>query len=94
MHDVLVGDVRVGEDDFVDHVPFDQVSELGFGMDRNSGGIEVTGERCRVDPALDVGNLRRREGDDLVFGPAAVDDVEVVEVPPRGPGDQDASSHE
>ena len=40
----------------------------------------------------DVGYLCRGERDDLTLRAISVDEVEVVEVPPRGSHDQDASS--
>jgi hypothetical protein len=92
VHHVLVGDVRVGEDGLVDLALTDDVRELGLRPDRNPLRIELSRERGGVDAALDVGDLRGREGDDVELGPATVDEVEVMEVPPGGAQDDDASS--
>ena len=67
MHHVLVRHVRVGEDDLVDLVPRDQLLELVLGAIGIPFGIERAGELGRVDAPVDVGDLRRREGDDLVL---------------------------
>ena len=92
VHHVLVRDVRVGEDDLVDLVLADQVAELGLGPDRDPVRVEIAGEQGRVDAPVDVRDLRRREGNDLVLLAAPVDDVEVVEVAPGRACDQDAFS--
>ena len=91
MHDVLVRDVRVREHDLVDLVLAYELLERVLGDDRNAVGIERAGELGRVAPPFDVRDLRRRERDDLVLLPAAVDEVEVVEVAARGACDQDSS---
>ncbi len=88
MHDMLVGDVRVGEDDLIDVSLRDQSGELVLGQDRNPVGISRPRERGRVGPVGDPGDLRRREGDDLDLGIVAIDDVEVVEVAAPGSHDQ------
>src|SRR3989304_3259272 len=44
--------------------------------DGDAGGVERPGELRRVGAAGDVGDLRRREADDLVGGRAAGDDGE------------------
>jgi len=51
----------------------------------------LTGQRRRIDAAVDVRDLRRGEGDDLVLRLVAVDKVEVVKVAPSGAGDDHAS---
>ena len=80
VHHVLVRHIRVGEDDVLDLVALDQLLELALRRDRNPFGIEVARELARVDAPVDVGDLRRREGDHLVLLAASVDEVEVVEV--------------
>ena len=89
---MLVGDVRVREHDFVGRVLRDHRLELVLGDDRDPVRIELAGERRRIDPPVDVRNLRRSEGDHLVFVAAAVDEVEVVEVATRCACDHDPSS--
>jgi hypothetical protein len=92
VHHVLVGDVRVREDDLVDPVVAHELHEPALRQDRDPVGVLVARELARVDAALDVRDLRRREGDDLDVVAAAVDDVEVVEVPARSPGDHHPGS--
>jgi hypothetical protein len=84
VHDVLVGDVGVREDDLVDVVLRDHRLELVLGDDRDPVRVAVAGQGGRVEPALDVRDLRGRERNNLVIGAVAVDEVEVVEVPARG----------
>ena len=93
MHDVLVRDVGIRKDDLFGFVPGDHCLELVLGDDRDAVRIELAGERGRVDAALDVGNLRRGEGDHLVVLAAAIDEVEVVEVAARCACDHDPSPH-
>jgi hypothetical protein len=90
VHHVLVGHIRVGEDDLVDVVLADQVAELVLGVDRDSVGVELAGEERGIDAPRDVRDLRRSERDDLVVLVPAVDDVEVVEVAAGGACDQDS----
>ncbi len=89
VHDELVGDVAVGEDDAVDLLAREDLLELLLGDDRDPLGVERAGQLRRVAPILDAGDLRRRDGDDLHRGVVAIDDVEVVEVAPGGPHDHD-----
>jgi hypothetical protein len=81
VHHVLVRDVRVREDDLVHVVPGDQLLELRLRRDRNPVRIQLARQLLRIDAPVDVRDLRRREGDDLVLLAAAVDEVEVVKVP-------------
>ena len=84
VHHVLVRDVRVREHDLVRCVLGDDLLELGLGPDRDAHRIPVPGELVRVDAPLDVRDLGGREGDDLVLGGVAEEDVEVVEVAAGG----------
>ena len=47
VHDVLVGDVAVGEDDLVDLVVGDELVELGLGVDGDALGVELAGQLRR-----------------------------------------------
>jgi hypothetical protein len=44
-------------------VPVDQVRQFGFRIDWNPVRIQASGQNRGVRAAVDVGNLRRREGD-------------------------------
>ena len=92
VHHVLVRHVRVREHDLVDLVLADQLGQLGLGPNRDPVRIEVTGEQRGIDATRDVRDLRRGEGDDVVFLAAPVDDVEVVEVAPGRTRNQDPLS--
>ena len=61
-----------------------------LGDDRDARRIEGTGELGRVAAVGDARDLRRGEGDDLDVGIVSVDDVEVMEVAPRGAHDDDS----
>ena len=87
VHDIVVGDIRVREDDLVDVVLADQRRQVVLGGDRNAVRVESAGEERRVAALIDVRHLRRREGDDIVLLVVAEVRVEVVEVAPRGPHD-------
>ena len=89
VHDVGVGEVAVGEMDVVDLVVGDELVELGLGLDRDALGIELAGQDRGILAALDVRDLRRREGDDPVVGVVTEVGVEVVEVAPGGAHDDD-----
>ncbi len=65
VHDVFMGDVAVGEMDVVDLVLGDEGVHLGLGVDGDALGIELPRQDGGVFPALDVGDLGGREGDDL-----------------------------
>ena len=92
MHHVLVGHVRVGEHNLLDVVLADEIFELGLRANRNAVRIELTGQQRGVDAPCDVRDLRRREGEHVVLLAAAVDDVEIVEVPPGRTRDDNSSS--
>ena len=91
VHDVLVRHVGVGEDDLVHLVLAHDPLQLRLREDRDALLVAGPGERGRIDAAVDVRDLRRRERDHLGVVAAAVDDVEVVEVAARGSRDQHSS---
>ena len=90
---VLVGHVRVREDDLVHLVLADQLLELRLRMDRNPVGVELAREERGIDTPRDVWDLRCREGHDLELLASAIDDVEVVEVAAGRARDQDPRPH-
>ena len=89
MHHVLVGHVAVGEHDLLHAVLLDQLRHLRLVVDRDALGVQPAGQLGRVLAVVDVRDLRRREGDDLVRFVVAEVRVEVVEVPARGAHDED-----
>ena len=93
MQHVLVGHVRVREDDLVHLVLADQLLELRFRVDRNPVRVELARQERGIDTPCDVRDLRGGEGDDLELFAPAVDHVEVVEVTPGRTGDQDPRPH-
>ena len=85
-----MGEVAVGEDRAVDLEIADQPLQLGLRIDVDALGIERAGELFGVAAAVDSGNLRRSEADDLEVGVVAKEDVEVVKVAPSGAQNQDS----
>jgi len=83
VHHELVGHVAVGENDPVDLLAGEDSLELGLRHDVDAVGVERPGERRRVAPVIDPGDLGGRERDDLDAWVVSIDDVEVVEVAPR-----------
>ena len=61
----------------------DQFGQPGLFKDGDSVGIEPAGQRGRIFPALDIGNLGGRERHDFVVGVVAIVGVEVVEIASR-----------
>ena len=90
VHDLLVPHVGVGEDDDVDVLTLDEVGQLGLVDDRDSLRIKAARELGRIAAPVDVGDLRRGEGDHLVARVVAEHDVEVVEVTTGRTEDDDA----
>ena len=90
MHHVLVRHVGVGEDHFVYVLLPDDLLELVLWTDRNPVWVTRPGQLGRIHAALDIRDLRGREGDDRVLGPSAKEDVEVVKVAAGCPDDDDA----
>src|SRR5512140_2777625 len=89
VHDVLVGQVAVGEVDVVDLVCGDESLHLGLGLDGDALGIELAGEDRGILAAGDVRDLRGRDSDHPIVGIVTEIGVEIVEVAPRGAEDQD-----
>src|SRR5438876_1048942 len=87
VHDMFVRDVAVGEDDLVGAQPADKLSELLFRVNVNPGWIQRACEDGRVQPSLQVGNLRGGKGDYLVLGAPAKVDVEVMKIAAAGAED-------
>ena len=91
VHDLLVADVAVGEDDGVDREVADQRLEVRLRADRDALGVALgAGELRRVAAVGDAGDLRGGEGDNLDGRVVPVHDVEVVEVTARGAHDEHA----
>ena len=80
-------DVRIGKDDLIDSMLADELAELFFGIDRNTFGILLSGQRCRVKPILDVWNLGRRESNDFGVFVITVATIEHMEVATGGSHD-------
>ena len=91
VHDLLVREVGVGEDDLVHELAPDQLGEITLVVDRDAFGVEGAGERRRVDPVRDAGDLGGRERHDPGVAVAPEDDVEVVEVAPARAHDHDTA---
>src|SRR5881628_143085 len=87
VHDLFVRDVAVGEDDLVGAQPADKLSKLLFRVNGNPGWIQRACEDGRVQPSLQVGNLRGGKGDYLVLGAPAKVDVEVMKIAAAGAED-------
>ena len=87
VHDMFVRDVAVGEDDLVGAQPADKLSKLLFRVNGNPGWIQRACEDGRVQPSLQVGNLRGGKGDYLVLGAPAKVDVEVMKIAAAGAED-------
>lgn len=85
-----MADVAVGEDDRLRPLVTDEPLELRLGHDRDALRIEGPRQLGRIGAAGDARDLRRREGHHVARGIVAVDDVEVMEVPPRGTHDHDS----
>jgi len=90
VHHVGVGHIGVGEDYLFDLVFLDQIHQLFFGVNGDSGGIEPASQFRRVGAPLDIGDLRGGEGDHLVIRVVAEENVEVVKIAPGGAHDQSA----
>ena len=93
MHHVVVGHVAVAEHRQVDALLDDDPIQLALTKNRNPLRVERAGQLSRVAPILDVGNLRRREGNDFIGGIIAEEDVEVVEITPRRAENDDTLCH-
>jgi hypothetical protein len=91
VHDLLVGEVAVGEDHFVDLEIADVLFEVLLVQDRNPLGVPFPGELGGVAAPGDIRDLGGGEGHDLILGASTVIGVEVVKVAPGGAQDQDTS---
>ncbi len=86
-------DVAVGEQDLVNVLVTKQPRQVGLRDDRDAVGIAGAGEFGREPAAVDAGNLRGGEGDDLDGRIVAQRDEEVVEVAPgRAHDDRSANA--
>ncbi len=89
VHDVFVGHIAVGEID-LGHVELaDEGIELLLGVDGDAVGIELSGQDGRILAALDVGDLRSREGHNLEIRIVPEVGVEIVEIASGGAHDDD-----
>jgi hypothetical protein len=91
VHDRGVVHIAVGEDDLVDLPLAADAAELCLIVDGDAVRIARTCQGRRITPAGDAGDLRGREGHDVVCWVVAEGDVEIVEVAAGGSHDEDAS---
>ena len=78
---------RQREHDLVHLLFANQFLQPALRINRDAIWIVDAGKLGGIGPALDVGDLRGREGDDVVQVVVAVDDVEVMKVPAGRPHD-------
>jgi len=90
LHNVLIADVGIREDNLGHFVFADQLAELRLRNDRDAVGVQLARQRGRITAIVDMRNLRRGEGDDVEIGVVAEVDVEVVKIPPAGARDEHA----
>ena len=93
VHHLVMAHVRVAEHDVIDPQLADQPDELGLVVDLDPVRVPLACQRRRISAVVDERDLGRRERDHFRVGIIAIDDVEVVEVPPCGSHDQDATRH-
>ena len=91
--DVIEMHVGIREYDLVDGVIGQQVFEFLFRMDRDTLRVPGTRQFGRVTAIVNMGNLCRRECDDVDVPGIPVAAVEQVEVPTSGPHDDDPAAH-
>ncbi len=80
---MLVGDIAVGKDALVNVQILDQLGQIGLGIDGNALGVELARQLGRIAPALNVWNLGRRKGHDLVRVVVPEKGIIVVKIPAR-----------
>ena len=80
-HDMLVGDITVGEGTLVSIQILDQLGKVLFGIDRNTCRIELSGQFGWVSPPFNIGDLRRGKSHNVVFFVIPIVGVKVVEIP-------------
>ena len=88
MHHVLVGYIGIGKDDLFDAQFLDQARQLVFGVNRDTLGVELTGQFFGVEAAFDIGDLGGGESQDVVILIPSEKGIEVVEIAPGGAHDQ------
>src|SRR3989304_247706 len=81
MHDVLMRDVTVGENNFIHAKLTDELRQLFFRKNQNALRIICTCKLRRVDSALNSWYLRHRERHNAVVTIASEVHVIVVEIP-------------
>jgi len=85
VHHLLVRNVAVGEDDFIDVVRAAQCLELRLFDDRDAFGIEPARKRRRIAPIVDPGDLGGGEGDDFDRRVATIDGIKLWKSLPAAP---------
>src|SRR5208283_2290930 len=90
MHEVLVGNVAVGKDHFVNFVFGDQLFEILLFEDGNAFRVEVSGKFRRIAASGYVGNLSGGEGYYVIIRIISEADVEIVEVSAGGTKNQNS----
>jgi hypothetical protein len=84
LHHVLVGDVGIGEDNLIHARGIEEPFQIVLRHYGNPLGVQGTGELRGIPAARDIGDLRRGERDDPCGLVPPEDEVEVMEIAPRG----------
>src|SRR5438093_12895888 len=84
---MILRDVAVGDDGLFGAQPAEKLGKRLCRVNGNPGWIQRACEDRRVQPSLQVGNLRGSKGDYLVLGAPAKVDVEVMKIAAAGAED-------
>jgi hypothetical protein len=92
MHHVLVRYIAIGENNLIDMMRSAKLFKVCLGDNFDSIGIKWSRQRCRIPPTSNAGNLRGGECNDIGRSIATVHHVEVVEVSPCRPGNNNSAT--
>ncbi|GBD10008.1 hypothetical protein HRbin22_02271 [Candidatus Thermoflexus japonica] len=84
VHHILVAHIAVSEHHPIHLEAADQLGELLLGVDGDAVRVKGAGQLGGIQTPFDVRDLSGREGHDLIVRVVPEEDVEVVEVAPRG----------
>jgi hypothetical protein len=85
---VGIGQIGIRQRDDLDLMVADQRFQLGLVVNGDAFGIVGTGQLRRIDPPVNIGNLRRGKGDHANVLAILPMHVEVVEIAAGGPHDE------
>jgi hypothetical protein len=89
IHQFFARNIAIGKGNLLGMVLFDQPDKFILRMDGNPIRVVRARQFCRVDPAVNIGNLRGCKGHYFIGGTRSIESIKIMEIPTPRTHDDD-----